>query len=100
MHSFIAITLLILGLVLLFSVDTIIDNKTSNSTLRIVYDNKNIVGSACIAGAYYSYLTSQNELANFTNPESELEVPSEISHVGENLPSYDQSIGTSDILNL
>jgi len=96
MHEIIAIGLLILGIVILFSVDSLIDKTTSNSTLKTIYDNKNIVGAVCVATAYYIYCISQNE---HYIPETTLQVPPRIEHVGE-LPSYDESLGTTDALNL
>jgi hypothetical protein len=100
MYNYIAIALLILGLVLLFSVDSIIDKNTSNSTLKTVRDNKNIVGACCVAGAYYSYTLSQKEMNHHDISTSELEVPDRIPQTGEHLPSYNESMATSDVLNL
>lgn len=99
MYNYIAIALLILGLVLLFSVDSIIDKNTTNSYLQMVYKNKTLVGSCCIAGAYYAYTLSQKETIRVDSG-AQMEVPSRIPHEGERLPSYNESIGTSDILNL
>jgi len=101
MYNYIAIALLILGLVILFSVDSIIDKNTTNSTLKSVRDNKNIVGACCVAGAYYTYTLSQKEMNhNVSSSSSELEVPERIPQVGERLPSYNESMATSDVLNL
>jgi len=99
MYNYVAIALLILGLLLLFYVDSLIDINTTNITLRSIRDNKNIVGAGCVAGAYYAYTLSQSETIH-VNSESQMEVPSRIEHVGEHLPSYNESMGTSDILNL
>lgn len=99
MYNYIAIALLILGLVLLFSVDSVIDKNTTNSTLKSIRDNKEMVGAGCVAGAYYAYTLSQKEM-NHNVSSSELEVPERIPHVGERLPSYNESMATSDVLNL
>jgi hypothetical protein len=99
MYNYIAIALLILGLVLLFSVDSVIDKNTTNSTLKSIRDNKDMVGAGCVAGAYYAYTLSQKETMH-VNPGSEMEVPERIPHVGERLPSYNESMATSDVLNL
>jgi hypothetical protein len=99
MYNYIAIALLVLGLVLLFSVDSVIDKNTTNSTLKSISDNKDMVGAACVAGAYYAYTLSQKETMHI-NSDSQMEVPSRIPHVGEQLPSYDESMATSDVLNL
>lgn len=99
MYNYIAIVLLILGFVLLFSVDYIIDKNTTNSTLKTVRDNKNIVGACCIAGSYYAYTLSQKETIH-VNTNAPLEVPNRILHEGEYLPSYNESMATSDVLNL
>lgn len=105
MYNYVAIALLILGLVLLFSVDTVIDKNTSNSTLKSIYDNKYMVGALCIGFSYSAYLMAQKEMNHIPVFDSqghqvELEVPSQIPHVGEKLPTYDESISTSEALNL
>ncbi len=84
MHDLISLALLVIGLILLFSVDTIIAKDTSNNYLKTIYDNKNIAGSVCIAGAYYVYVYYVSQLNN----------PVLI------LPSYNESMATSDVLNL
>lgn len=105
MYNLIAIALLIIGLVLLFSVDMILDKNTTNSTLKSIYDNKTIVGSVCVAGSYYAYLLSQKNMNHSHLDETHFEVPSRIPYVGDkspsyNLPSYNDSVETSDVLKL
>lgn len=98
MNKIVSVTLLILGVILLFSIDNIIDKNTSNSTLKSIYDNRNIIGSVCIAVAYYFYTVPETN--NLFSIKSQLEIPSKIPQLADELPSYDQSIGTSDVLKL
>ena len=100
MYNYIAIALLILGVVLLLSVDSVIDKNTTNSTLKNIRDNKDMIGAGCVAGAYYIYTLSQKETIHIDSG-VQLEVPSRIPHVGEQqLPSYNDSMATSEILKL
>ena len=57
MYKALAIGLVILGLVLLFSVDTLISADTTNSTLSMVYQNHQVTGAVCVIAGYYVYMT-------------------------------------------
>ena len=57
MYKALAIGLVILGLVLLFSVDTLISADTTNSTLSMVYQNHQVAGAVCAITGYYVYMT-------------------------------------------
>ena len=98
MINLITITLLIAGIALLFFVDSVIDKNTPNNTLKSIYDNKTIIGASCIAAGYYSYLLSQKNITTIDTP---LAVPQHITEIGQvHLPSYNESIGTSEALNM
>ena len=88
----IAFALLIVGITILFFVDKIIDKNTSDSTLQFMYQNKTMIGSLCVAAAYYSYLQAQKGMNVMQEP---LRVPRMIPE----LPSYD-SLDTSEVLNI
>lgn len=105
MYNLISIALLVLGLAILFYPDTILDKNTSNEYLQMIYQKKTLVGSVCVAGAYYAYTLAQKEIHSFVvSPTAPLPIPQAIVPEGNTssngLPSYEQSLDTSDVLRL
>lgn len=85
-YTIIAITLVILGFVFLFSLDMLIKPDTDQQMLKTVREHSTLIGAVSIAGAYYMY--TLGEKAGNTIQ----------SEVASDLPSYDDA--TSDILNM
>lgn len=50
-----AMTLGVLGIVLLVSPDSVIDKNTKDKTMKMIYDNAMMLGLLCVGGAYYMY---------------------------------------------
>ena len=72
--------------------------ESKNESIKSIYDNKTIIGASCIAAGYYSYLLSQKNITTIDTP---LAVPQHITEIGQvHLPSYNESIGTSEALNM
>jgi len=102
MYNLISIALLVAGVALLFFVDSVIDKNTSNQYLQMIYQKKTLIGSACIAVAYYAYTLAQKEMNTFAvSPTLPLPIPKAIvpESSSSDLPSYD-SLDTSDVLNI
>jgi len=80
MYSFLSFALLALGLILLFSPDTILSKDSSY--YKTINENSKMLAAACLAGAYYTYTLSTAQ------GESESASPL--------LPSYDEATTTSE----
>lgn len=55
MHYYIALALVALGAILVFSKDTILDKDTQTPQLKMVYEHATYVGIGCIVVAYFIY---------------------------------------------
>ena len=55
MYKIVATIIIIIGFVLIFSVDTILSENTTNPTLLSIYKNNKIAGAACVFLGYYIY---------------------------------------------
>jgi uncharacterized membrane protein len=72
------IALGIIGFVLLFAAEMVISPDTKNASLKMIYDNRLIIGIVSVVLAYYFYT---------------LEAPTEMS--SPLLPSYDEATTVS-----
>ena len=60
-----AIALALIGLTLLFSVDTFISKNTDNTVLKSIHDNNMMIGAGCLGLSYYLY---NNDLKHAASP--------------------------------
>ena len=80
MRMYISLGIAVLGAMLLLSPETLIDKNTSNTHMKMIYDNSMIVGMGALVVAYYVYSSKpeqQKVPARATEATTEMsEVPS------------------------
>ena len=72
MYNYIALGLLLLGVILMFSPDTLISSDTQNPILLKIYNHSQIVAILCFVFAYYYF----KDKDNFFQPRTDKMLPS------------------------
>lgn len=75
MNQIIVLILVVIGGVLLFSPDSVIDKDTKDERMKMVYNNAMVLGLLSVGAAYYLY-------ASHTDMQTEL-------------PSYEEAISSN-----
>lgn len=81
MNQMIYIALGVVGFVLLFAAEMVFSPDTKNTYLKMIYDNRLMLGIVCLVAAYYFYsLDGKPESSESSSPL---------------LPSYDEATTTA-----